>query len=65
LGFTQTNSAYFDTIVVKADASKVKALAEKNGINFYYIDNDTISISVNETTSVNDVNQIFQFLLKV
>jgi len=58
LGVYQTNTAFFDTISVKADAKKVKAIAEKNEVNFYYVDADTISISLNETTSIADVNQI-------
>jgi len=58
IGVYQTNTNFFDTILVKADAQKVKAVAEKNEVNFYYVDNDTISISFNETTSLSDVNQI-------
>ncbi len=58
LGIYQTNTAFFDTIVVKADAQKVKAIAEKNEVNFYYIDKDTISISINETILAPDVNQV-------
>ncbi|WP_343618438.1 aminomethyl-transferring glycine dehydrogenase [Flavobacterium sp.] len=58
IGVYQTNTAYFDTILVKADAQKVKAVAEKNEVNFFYVDADTISISFNETTSVADINQI-------
>ena len=58
LGVFQTNTAFFDTIVVKADAQKVKAIAEKNEVNFYYIDNETISISVNETILSSDINQV-------
>ncbi|MBF4470173.1 aminomethyl-transferring glycine dehydrogenase [Flavobacterium sp. HJJ] len=58
LGVYQTNTAYFDTILVKADAQKVKATAEKNKVNFFYPDADSISISFNETTSVTDINQI-------
>ncbi|WP_369765708.1 aminomethyl-transferring glycine dehydrogenase [Flavobacterium sp. WC2429] len=58
LGVFQTNTAFFDTIVVKADAQKVKTIAEKNEVNFYYIDNETISISVNETILSSDINQI-------
>lgn len=58
LGVYQTNSAFFDTILVKADATKVKAIAEKHEVNFFYPDAETISISFNETTSVNDINQI-------
>ncbi|MFN3754567.1 aminomethyl-transferring glycine dehydrogenase [Flavobacterium sp.] len=58
LGVYQTNTAFFDTISVKADASKVRAIAEKHEVNFFYVDGGTISISVNETTSLNDLNQI-------
>ncbi|WP_405399253.1 aminomethyl-transferring glycine dehydrogenase [Maribacter sp. Asnod2-G09] len=58
LGLYQINSAYFDTITVKADAKKVRPIAEANEVNFYYVDNDTISIAVNEATSLNDLNQI-------
>ncbi|CCG52516.1 Glycine dehydrogenase (decarboxylating) [Flavobacterium indicum GPTSA100-9 = DSM 17447] len=58
LGVYQTNSAFFDTILVKADATKVKVIAEKHEVNFFYPDAETISISFNETTSVNDINQI-------
>ncbi len=58
LGAYQINTSFFDTIVVKADAQKVKTIAEKNEVNFYYIDNDTISISFNETTSIEDINRI-------
>ncbi|POS02447.1 glycine dehydrogenase [Flavobacterium croceum DSM 17960] len=58
LGVYNLNSSFFDTISVKTDALKVKAIAEKHEVNFYYIDNETISISVNETTSISDLNQI-------
>jgi glycine dehydrogenase len=58
LGVYQTNTAFFDTILVKADAAKVKAIAEKHEVNFFYPDAETVSISFNETTSVNDINQI-------
>ena len=58
MGITQANTSFFDTILVKADAAKVKAAAEKKEINFYYVDNNTVSISFNETTSVKDVNDI-------
>jgi glycine dehydrogenase len=49
LGVKQTNTYFFDTIVVKADAKKLKQLQKKNEINFFYIDDETISISLNET----------------
>lgn len=58
IGINQTNTNYFDTLVVKADAKKVKELAEAQQVNFYYIDENTVSIALNETTSLHDLNQI-------
>ena len=58
LGFDQTNSAYFDTLHLKADAKKIKEIAERNEVNFYYPSNESVSISLNETTSINDLNLI-------
>jgi len=58
LGVQQTNTSFFDTIVVKGDAKKVRAIAERNEINFYYIDDETISISLNETILFEDVNEV-------
>ncbi|MFY7740879.1 MAG: aminomethyl-transferring glycine dehydrogenase [Flavobacterium sp.] len=58
LGVYNVNNSFFDTIAVKADASKVKAIAEKHEVNFFYVDGETISISVNETTSISDLDQI-------
>ncbi|MBC5864128.1 aminomethyl-transferring glycine dehydrogenase [Flavobacterium turcicum] len=57
-GYTQSNTAFFDTILIKADAAKVKAVAEKHEVNFYYPDAESISISLNETTSIADLNKI-------
>ena len=58
LGLYQTNDSYFDTIQIKAEASKIKAIAETNEVNFYYPDDETVSISINETTTIKDVNLI-------
>ncbi|WP_046745162.1 aminomethyl-transferring glycine dehydrogenase [Kordia zhangzhouensis] len=58
LGFEQTNSTFFDTIVVKANAEKVKEIAEQNDVNFLYIDEETIGISINEATTDRDLQDI-------
>lgn len=58
LGLYQINTSYFDTITVKADSNKIKPIAEKHEVNFLYIDEETISIAVNEATSIKDLNQI-------
>jgi glycine dehydrogenase len=60
LGLYQANETYFDTIAVKTDATKIKFLAEAKEINFYYPDTETVSISINETTTLRDLNKIVQ-----
>ena len=58
LGFEQTNTSYFDTLTVNVDAKKLREKAEKNNVNFNYIDDQTVSISINETVSLKDINAI-------
>ncbi len=58
LGFKQTNSSYFDTITINVEANVLKPIAEANGINFNYIDDNTVSISINETVSLKEINAI-------
>ncbi|MGK0422040.1 MAG: glycine dehydrogenase, partial [Polaribacter sp.] len=58
LGIEQTNTSYFDTLIVKTAAQKVKVVAEANEINFNYIDDETLSISVNETIELKELNAI-------
>ncbi len=65
LGYIQTNESYFDTIAIKADASKIKSIAEINEINFYYPDEETVSISVNETTNLKGLNRMISVFSQV
>ena len=58
LGVEQTNTSFFDTISVKADSKKIKAIAESNKINFNYIDDRNLSISINETVGIKELNAI-------
>jgi glycine dehydrogenase len=58
LGVEQTNTSFFDTISVKADSKKIKAIAEANKINFNYIDDRNLSISINETVGIKELNAI-------
>ena len=57
-GFTVVNNTFFDTVRVKANAAKVREVAEKQGINFYYPTSDTIAISLNETVGIDELNAI-------
>ncbi len=59
LGIEQLNSSFFDTLLIKVnDTAFVKSLAESKGINFWYIDAHHITISLNEVTTLADVNDI-------
>ena len=65
LGYNQKNSQYFDTILIdlKEISSKtINKIALEAQINFLYIDEHTISISLNETTTINDLNDILSVL---
>ncbi len=56
LGLQQTNTAFFDTIKIKvSDSKKLKTITEENSINLNYIDAETVSISLNEAVSQNDL----------
>lgn len=66
LGCEQVNSSFFDTIKVKVDnANTLRKIAESKGINFNYIDDKTISISVNETTTNKDIKLIFSCFMEL
>jgi glycine dehydrogenase len=58
MGFSNLNTAYFDTITVKANSKAIQPIAEKYNINFRYIDTENIGISLDETTSQKDVLDI-------
>ncbi|MEW2922912.1 aminomethyl-transferring glycine dehydrogenase [Muricauda sp. ANG21] len=59
LGFEQLNSAYFDTIKVAVKNSKqLKEVAENKSINLNYVDANTVSISLNEAVSNEDLQTL-------
>ncbi len=58
-GYRQTNTAYFDTLRIEgADTEKVRAAADAVRINFRYFSDGAIGISLDETTSIQDVVEI-------
>ncbi|WP_109097957.1 aminomethyl-transferring glycine dehydrogenase [Aquimarina sp. AU58] len=65
LGFNQLNTAYFDTIRIQGDATKIKEIAEAHEVNFFYPDSETVSISLNEATTIEDLNTILSIFAKV
>lgn len=58
LGFEQVNSHYFDTIQIKAETTVLRPVAEAHEVNFFYIDENTVSISLNETVGLKELNAI-------
>lgn len=59
MGFTNVNEYYFDTLKIHVkDATPIRKLAEQQEINFNYFDNEYIGISLDETTSQNDILNI-------
>jgi glycine dehydrogenase len=58
-GLRQTNAAYFDTLRIEgANAAAVSKAAVAAGINFRYFADGAIGISVDETTTTEDVVDI-------
>ena len=55
------NQHYFDTIKVSVKGN-VKSTAEAAAINFRYIDAENISISIDQTTNLQDLNNIVKVL---
>ncbi|MDE3741528.1 aminomethyl-transferring glycine dehydrogenase [Maribacter polysaccharolyticus] len=59
LGFEQLNTIYFDTLKINVPhAETLKDITADRGINFNYIDDQTVSISINEATEVSDLDTI-------
>ena len=63
-GITQTNARFFDTLCLEfprgTESLRQHALAQ--GINFRYIDDTTIGIALNETTTFDDVVDILKIV---
>ncbi len=66
LGFEQLNTSYFDTLKFNVpDTDKLREISEHHGINFNYIDKNTLSISINEATHEEDINPILSCFLQL
>ena len=62
IGIKQLNENYFDTLLFEGPSKQIKLIAEKNKINFNYISDHLFSISLNETTSINDIQLIIDLI---
>jgi glycine dehydrogenase len=64
-GWTQEHASYFDTIRLRADERTVAATrtaAERQGVNLRYPETGVIQISLNETVSDSDLDDLLQIL---
>ena len=62
IGIKQLNKNYFDTLVCKGPSKKIRIIAEKNKMNFNYINENHFSISINEATSLNHIQLIINII---
>ena len=60
LGIKVYNKSFFDTIHLNIESVKIKSIAEKNKLNFNYINQNEISISINESSELDDIKQIIK-----
>ena len=65
MGVLQVNKTFFDTLnITVTDAEKIRENAELLNVNFYYTSKNSISVSLNETTSLFDVNTILKIIAR-
>jgi glycine dehydrogenase len=68
LGYRQLNSCFFDTIRISLngniEADTIKKLAIEAEMNFYYPDENTVSISIDEITTFKEINAIIGIFAK-
>ena len=58
-GYEQENTEFFDTLKIRAKDSKIlRQLAESKEINLYYDKEGWIGLSIDETTSLEDMNNL-------
>ena len=60
-GLTLNHLSFFDTIQIRVEnAEKIKEIASQHEVNFFYPNTSTVSITINETTTQKDIEQILQ-----
>jgi glycine dehydrogenase len=68
LGYTQKNFMFFDTLRIQLQSEKaqdeIRKLSEAAGINFFYPDKTTVSLSTDEITSLEEINVIINVFAK-
>jgi len=58
LKIPQINDDYFDTLHIKFPVQKLKKIAIERRINFNYLNDNELTISINEATEIDDIKEI-------
>ena len=58
-GFKQLNTSYFDTLLIEIEEAKLKPVAESFKVNFNYVSENLVSLSINEATTEKDLMNLF------
>jgi glycine dehydrogenase len=58
LGYEQVNTSFFDTLQIKTKAKKIKKIASIKKVNLWYPNKNTVTLAINETTSIKDINYL-------
>ena len=58
LGYVTPNKSFFDTVLVECNSKLIKGKALEKEVNFHYPSDSLVSISINETTTTNDIFEI-------
>ena len=58
LGFIQVNTHFFDTLFIEVKRNIIEPIALRKQININYVDEDRISLSLNETTDEDSLHKI-------
>ncbi len=67
MGFGIANNEFFDTLIVKlgeVSQKKLKKVALKHEVNFFYLPKNRVSISIDETTTESDIDLITSIFAK-
>ncbi len=66
IGYEQTNKNFFDTLKIvlpnSVDIKELRKIALKKKVNFNYLSDKEIGISIDETTTLYDLNKIIRIL---
>lgn len=64
MGYKSYTKVFFDTLVFEGDLSVIKPLAEERKINLRYIDDTRFAVSIDQTTTPEDLRDLLDLFAK-